>query len=151
MSTIQYVRGDATLPIGIGSKLIAHVTNNRGGWGRGFVGALSKRWKEPELYYRNHPEDHILGVTQFVKVSSDVHVANMCAQDGYSGKFRPAISYRALELCLHSVRCFAMKHNLSVHMPMIDCGLGGGSWDYVRPIIERQLTDLGIRVTVYKI
>nr|WP_078968142.1 MULTISPECIES: hypothetical protein [unclassified Streptomyces] len=33
---ITYVRGDATSPHGKGAKVIAHVRNDLGGWGKGF-------------------------------------------------------------------------------------------------------------------
>ena len=46
---IRYVIGDATAPEGEGPKVIVHVCNDIGGWGRGFVVALSKRWDKPEL------------------------------------------------------------------------------------------------------
>ena len=49
---IKYIKGDATRPIGDGSKLILHICNDVGAWGSGFVVALSKRWKEPEQKYR---------------------------------------------------------------------------------------------------
>lgn len=44
---IEYVRGDATTPLGKGPKVIAHVRNDLGGWGKGFVLAISRRWPEP--------------------------------------------------------------------------------------------------------
>ncbi|MFJ9407826.1 hypothetical protein [Streptomyces sp. NPDC101393] len=40
-SAITYVQGDATAPQGKGVKVIAHVRNDLGGWGKGFVLALS--------------------------------------------------------------------------------------------------------------
>jgi len=48
MGEINYVRGDATVPSVKGVKVIAHVCNDSGGWGKGFVLALSRRWPEPE-------------------------------------------------------------------------------------------------------
>ncbi len=53
MTAIEYVSGDATRPVGDGCKVIVHICNDRGGWGKGFVLALSKRWKQPEAAYRN--------------------------------------------------------------------------------------------------
>ena len=44
MLNINYVIGDATQPIGDGAKIIVHVCNDIGGWGRGFVLALTKKW-----------------------------------------------------------------------------------------------------------
>lgn len=53
MKTIQYIRGDATSPQTEGKKIIAHICNDIGGWGKGFVKAISNRWSDPENEYRN--------------------------------------------------------------------------------------------------
>ncbi|GAL87250.1 hypothetical protein NEMVEDRAFT_v1g223552 [Sporocytophaga myxococcoides] len=50
MEAIEYTKGDATRPVGSGNKIIVHVCN--GGWGKGFVMSISKRWKLPETEYR---------------------------------------------------------------------------------------------------
>ena len=49
---INYLKGDATAPSVRGNKIIAHVCNDLGGWGKGFVLEISKRWEEPEIQYR---------------------------------------------------------------------------------------------------
>lgn len=53
MKPINYIKGDATNPVGDEPKIIVHVCNDIGGWGKGFVMALSNKWKEPETQYRN--------------------------------------------------------------------------------------------------
>ena len=53
MLDLQIVQGDATSPPGEGVKIIAHVCNDVGGWGKGFVVAVSKRWPDPEREYRS--------------------------------------------------------------------------------------------------
>jgi hypothetical protein len=82
MTGITYVQGDATQPHGKGTKIIGHVVNDRGGWGRGFVLVVSRRWPEPEAAYRRwHRErasnDFGLGAVQFVQVDRLTWVANM--------------------------------------------------------------------------
>jgi hypothetical protein len=57
MTTITYLAGDATQPIGAGPKIFAHVCNGRGRWGKGFVVAISKGWKEREAAYRRWYSD----------------------------------------------------------------------------------------------
>ena len=52
MSAITYIKGDATCPQAKGTKLIVHICNDLGGWGKGFVVAISKRWPKPEEAYR---------------------------------------------------------------------------------------------------
>lgn len=43
----------------------------------------------------------------------------------------------------------ASRWNASVHMPRIGCGLAGGSWGKVEPIIQEELCDKGVQVFVY--
>jgi len=97
---INYLIGDATKPIKTGEKrIIAHICNDKGGWGAGFVLALSKKWKLPEQMYRSVPiTELILGDVQFVPVESDIIVANMIAQHGYrnDNNGKPPIRYGAL-------------------------------------------------------
>jgi hypothetical protein len=42
--TVRYVVGDATTPQGNRPMVIAHVCNDVGAWGRGFVVPLGKRY-----------------------------------------------------------------------------------------------------------
>ncbi len=146
---IKYVRGDATnLDPGAVPIILAHVCNNKGGWGRGFVTAVSKRWKEPEIAYRKMTIRG-LGTVEFVDVDQSLCVANMIAQDGYSQQARPALNYPALAVCLSEVARYARIYSADVRMPRIGCGLGGGDWNRVEVIIQRELCDRGVEVTVY--
>ena len=45
---IHYLKADATAPQTEGNIIITHICNDIGAWGKGFVLALSKRWKTPE-------------------------------------------------------------------------------------------------------
>lgn len=153
---ISYVVGDATQPLGRGNKVIAHVCNDVGGWGRGFVLSLSARWPQPERNYRSWFRQQsdsdrypplALGQAMFVKVEEDVYVANMVAQhDVAPTDAGPPIRYEALEQCLEQVREFARDINASVHMPRIGCGLAGGEWARVEEIVERVLSDVEVYV-----
>ena len=42
-----------------------------------------------------------------------------------------------------------MNLEASVHMPRIGCGLAGGKWEEIEPIITDELTSQGIEVSVY--
>lgn len=152
---IHYLRGDATAPQGKGVKVVAHVCNDLGGWGKGFVLALSKRWPEPEAQYRRwHREragnDFGLGAVQLVQVGPRLWVANLVGQRGIrTGSAGVPIRYEALERGLHAVAAHALATGASVHMPRIGCGLAGGRWDRVEPLVTTALTDRGVAVTVY--
>lgn len=152
---INYVKGDATFPLGSDRQIVCHICNNVGGWGRGFVLALSRRWPEPEVEYRRwfrggSMNGFVLGGVGFVQVTQDIVIANMIAQDGIrtEAKMQP-IRYDALSACLALVSIRARDSYSSVHMPRIGCGLAGGSWPRIEPLIVQNLTDQGIPVTVY--
>jgi len=152
---IRYVTGDATSPADDGTKIIAHVCNDIGGWGRGFVVALSKQWPAPESSYRAWAAKGLdlpfeLGQVQFVEVNEDTWVANMIGQhktaviDGV-----PSVRYEAIETALIRVAEFAQSKSASVHMPRIGCGLAGGNWEQVEESILRALCERSVSVTVY--
>lgn len=152
--SISYVKGDATRPLGDGHKIIAHICNDVGAWGSGFVISLSKRWSKPEREFRrnyelNGPPE--LGFVQLVPVASNITVANMVAQHGVgiSRHGKPPIRYDALRECLQQVGDAAAAEAASIHMPRIGCSLSGGQWRLVEPIIQEELCDRGIQVTVY--
>ncbi|MGB4771706.1 MAG: macro domain-containing protein [Chitinophagaceae bacterium] len=154
MRSIHYVVGDATDPGGSGNKVIAHICNDIGGWGKGFVTAISKRWKQPEQAYRDwykSKQNFLLGECQFIQVTEDTWVANMIAQRDirYDKIGNPPIRYDALSKSLKSLGNFSIEINASVHMPRIGCGLAGGSWDEIEPIIQQQLSSKSIEVFVY--
>jgi len=155
MGEITYLRGDATAPQGKGVKVIAHVCNDLGGWGKGFVLAVSRRWPQPEADYRRwHRErahnDFGLGAVQFVQVGERLWVANMVGQRGIrTGSKGVPVRYPAIGTALGHVADRAERLRASVHMPRIGCGLAGGTWSRVEPLITAHLVERGVAVTVY--
>ncbi|MFF5516153.1 macro domain-containing protein [Streptomyces coeruleorubidus] len=155
MSGIRYVRGDATVPSVKGVKVIAHVCNDLGGWGKGFVLAISRRWPEPEAAYRAWHRDRAandfgLGAVQFVQVEPYVWVADMIGQRGTrTGSKGVPVRYEAIDTALETLAERAGELSATVHMPRIGCGLAGGKWSRVEPLIEERLIRRGIQVTVY--
>ncbi|MCX4987258.1 MULTISPECIES: macro domain-containing protein [unclassified Streptomyces] len=155
MSEITYVRGDATVPSAKGVKLIAHVCNDIGGWGKGFVLALSRRWPEPEAAYRawhrgRAGNDFGLGAAQFVQVEPYVWVANLVGQRGIrTGSKGVPVRYEAIDASLGLLADKAVELGASVHMPRIGCGLAGGRWSRVEPLVTERLVRRGLAVTVY--
>ncbi len=61
----------------------------------------------------------------------------------------PPIRYAAVEDCLEKVGDKALSLNATIHMPRIGCGLAGGKWEEIEPIIIRQLCTKDIDVYVY--
>lgn len=150
--TLQYTIGDATAPVGSGKKIVTHVCNNRSGWGKGFVVAVSARWPLPESEYRawSRTTGFRLGAVQFVHVEQNIWVANMVAQNGYGTTSGPTpLDYDALKECLTKVGEHAVRVAASVHMPRIGTGLGGGRWEDIVLVLDQTLIARGITTTVY--
>lgn len=164
MKPIKYVVGDATDPQGSGRRIIAHVCNDAGGWGAGFVLALSMVDGEPEIAYRDWFENRgmlpieldsrppfQLGEVLFAAFKPDTFVCNMIAQRGtYQGAFDPIpLRYDALRHCLRRLGTAAHAAQASIHMPRIGCGLAGGEWKKVERIIQQEICAHNGEVTVY--
>lgn len=152
---IEYVAGDATNPHGTGPRVIVHVCNDVGGWGRGFVVALSRKWPQVERRYRswyhgNEPIPFALGQVQFVQVEEQLWVANLVGQrDIRPHGGVPPVRYEAIREGLQRVAAFAQEVGATVHMPQIGAGLAGGAWAEISTIIEAELTTNSVAVTVY--
>ncbi|GGV06231.1 Appr-1-p processing protein [Streptomyces litmocidini] len=156
MTVITYVRGDATAPRGKGTRIVAHVCNDLGGWGRGFVLAVSRRRPEPEAAFRGwHRErarnDFGLGAARFVQVEPHVWVANLVGRRGMrtARSTGAPVRYEAVDAALALLADKAVELGASVHMPRIGCGLAGGSWEEVEPLVLRRLVERGVPVSVY--
>ncbi|MFG3163683.1 macro domain-containing protein [Streptomyces sp. NPDC048232] len=155
MSEIRYVRGDATVPSVTGVKVIAHVCNDLGGWGKGFVLAHSRRRPEPEAAYRAWHRDRAsndfgLGAAQFVQVERYLWVANLIGRRGTrTGSKGVPVRYDAIDTALGRLADKSAELDASVHMPRIGCGLAGGKWSRVEPLVTGRLARRGIPVTVY--
>lgn len=161
MARIHYHVGDATSPIEgkPGPKLITHVCNDLGGWGAGFVLALSEKWPTPEKFYRAWHRawqnktgmPFLLGESQFVPVGTGIWVVNMIAQHGFMSADNP-MPLRTLSLarCLRIAGMTALDLDGTIHMPRIGCGLAGGDWERdVAPVIQKAIVDHGVDVHVY--
>lgn len=162
--TLRTVEGDATDLQTTSPKevvVIVHLCNNKNKWGKGFVLALSKKWKEPEQRYRDFCRDNskvpILGSTCFAKVDTFLVVANMIGQDGTVSPENPKpIKYKALANCMADVRAYIemiqsqTSNPVVIHCPKFGSGLSGGCWDFVLELIREIWLEAGIDVVVYE-
>lgn len=146
---IKYVKGDATAPRGKGLKAIAHISNDIGAWGAGFVLALSNKWNYPEEFYRAVAAEKglTLGDVHIVPVERNIVVMNMVAQAGigFNDGVAP-IRYDALRTCLNKVNEHCVMFGGTLHAPRFGAGLAGGDWNIIEGII---LDVMDVDVTIY--
>jgi O-acetyl-ADP-ribose deacetylase (regulator of RNase III) len=147
---MHYAIGDATLPQGNGPRVIAHVCNNRGGFGSGFAAAVAKRYPAARNEYKQQIHSLHLGEAQFVAVGTGLWMANLIAQDGYATAWHKcALRYDDLALCLELLARFCRERSARVVCPRIGTGLAGGSWDKVSALLVEKVVSAGVNVTVY--
>ena len=144
MHIITYVKGDATHPIAI-PAIIAHVCNNKGGWGAGFTKALTGKFG-PSLkdFYQGMIKSNAnLGGASIQHINDNIFICHMIAQNGFRKPENPVpLDYDSLDICLGRLYkvCRILHKNMTIHMPRIGCGLAGGTWDRVEPLILKHMT-----------
>jgi O-acetyl-ADP-ribose deacetylase (regulator of RNase III) len=156
--SLIYVNGDASKANhGKGKKIIAHVCNDMGLWGKGFVMAITDSWgKHPGKLYRKWHKDgagaHFgLGSVQLVTLTDMVVLANIIGQNGIkTGSKGPPVRYEAIHHGLDAVCWHAVMIGASVHMPRIGSGLAGGEWLKIETIIESMTKKHSVDIYVYE-
>lgn len=157
LPVIQEVDGDALHPRGVGKKVLAHVVPNTTViWGgRGFASALRRKFPQTWESFMGETvtakRSPALGEVFLAKVSEDVTVAHMVAQQGIGPSKTQRLRYAALAQCLQAVREHALDLGATVHMPRVGTGHGGAQWPVVRELISEELVDKGVKTTVYRL
>ncbi|ELK7957952.1 macro domain-containing protein [Listeria monocytogenes] len=110
-------------------------------------------WEEPEKAYRKwykDKNDFKLGEVQLIPVTDYISICNMIDQKGTkTGSKGAPIRYEAVESCLEKLSEIAKEQQASIHMPRIGCGLAGGKWEIIEPIIRKTLIANDIEVYIY--
>lgn len=164
---IIFVKGDVTKPLGGKFKYIVHVCNDIGAWGAGVSGAIGKRWPKAERLYRlwsvaralpahenNFPKYELgnIQVVQMAEPEHNIRVVNLIGQRGIRSTENPhPVRYDAIQQGLKTLAGSLEAHRgeTVVHMPRIGCGLAGGKWEEVEPIIIEELSRKDVAVYVY--
>lgn len=160
---ITYLKGDATNPDIAGTVAIAHVLSDTGAYGAGFAKAIGERYPRAREQYEAwagrlptsaaYQRPFALGAVQWVGVGhylGRAHpwhsrwVVNMVAQHGLRSANNPRpLDLDALAECLSAL---GTAHLGPIAMPRIGCGLAGGTWDDVGPLVETLLADRDVWV-----
>ena len=124
-------------------KIIGHQVNCFG-VSAGLAAAIFRKWpyakKDYEDCTHRLPAKVLLGMTFFTGQQKDGHIiANLF------GQFEPGAAYnpKKLESALEQLGNFAKAGGYSVALPYkLSCGIAGGDWDEVLPMIERTMKDV---------
>merc|ERR1712039_164091 len=155
---VHYVTGDASkAQYGKGKKVIAHVCNDQGRWGKGFVMSITDTWgKHPGKLYRKWHKDgaeaeFALGRVQLITLTDLLSLANIIGQNGIkTGSKGPPVRYDAIEHGLDAVCSMAARDGASLHMPRIGAGLAGGEWEKIQQILEAMIKRYSVSIYVYE-
>lgn len=138
---MKIVEGDLLAEVNEG--LILQQVNAQGVMGSGFARAIFERWPDVKERYQDvflmnqfHRGSDYMGRIQPVQVQPGLFVVNMVAQQFYGKDGKKYTSYDALHTCLSAIAKLNENQNLRIHHPLIGCGLGGGDWKVVEPLIE---------------
>ena len=148
---IHELSGDILLST---AKAVAHGVAPNDDFHQGL--ALQLRERMPALYkdFRHYCQtQHPKSGGLWTWMSSDAHyIVNLFTQEGaYEHGSKPGhATLSHVNHALHALHAFAQKEKISsIALPRLACGVGGLNWDDVKPLIEKQLGDLGIPIYIY--
>ena len=169
--TLRVVEGDATDPQTTHEKeicMITHCCNDEGGWGKGFVLALSNKWELPEKHYRafyagtapypaRQEKNPILGRTCYAKIDKRLLVDNMIGKHVTVCEDNPKpVKYGALASAMKAVVGYIrmiqtqVSNPVVIHCPKFGSDLAGGDWNFILELIRECWLEEGIDVVVYE-
>lgn len=149
LQQVEVVKGDLLKsPV----EIIVHQVNMQDVMGAGLAKSIKKKFPEVYKEYKEKYKDFILGQNLYCATKDGRMIVNMFAQSNY-GRYGRYTNYEALERCFSDVAEMCSKHDVTVGIPYgIGCGLGGGDWKEVYPIINKAFKDCNLnKVKIYKL
>lgn len=133
--------------------IVVHQVNGLGVMGAGLAKQIAERYPHVERAYKrfvhamNRTPEDLLGECFFAGASDTLRIANVFGQ-ARIGRDKRQTDYDALKTALHVVARVAIRNNQSVAIPYkLGCGLAGGDWDVVEPMIDEVFA--GVDVSIY--
>jgi O-acetyl-ADP-ribose deacetylase (regulator of RNase III) len=81
-------------------------------------------------------------------VSRDILIVNAYTQYD-TGLFNIQLDYEALRSCMRIIGADGHFRGRKIGMPYIGCGLAGGDWSKVKPILEEELINRNVTIVEY--
>lgn len=141
------------------ADVLCHQVNLFGVMGGGIAAEVKERFPNAYLRYKDHCSEYnfskaLLGSSLIVPTNEkrEQYIANCFSQDDFS-KSDCATDYVKMEECFIYVLNWMKQNGMkSVAFPYkIGCGIAGGDWRIVEPIIEKVFKDSGVTVEIWKL
>lgn len=160
---IKITKGDVLESKVDGLKVIVHCCNDVGAFGAGIAGNIAKKWPRVRGEYYDWPYEmndtpFVLGQIQMVKAEEKTFVCNLIGQRDIGGfqigkKFIPPVRYEAIEegfwRLLDRVEMYSGPEKISIHAPLLGCGLAGGCLEQIYSLASRVFDNSDIDFTFY--
>lgn len=142
-----YTQGDL---FSVSSGVIAHGCNCHGVMGSGVAKQVKNYYPDAFLAYKKLCDgatpEALLGKAQLVKVTDKLYIANLFTQLNY-GKNGVFVNYDAVGTSFKELRALVFDeevnkehpNQLTINIPKIGAGLGGGDWDIISNIIDKEM------------
>ena len=133
------------------SGFIFHQVNCQNAMGRGVAKAISDKWPRVKTEYHRFCEgkepENLLGEGQIVLIDSKLAVINIFGQLNYGNAARTGevyTDYEAVRKAFSSLSlCLSFFKKPEIYFPyLFGCGLAGGDWAVMRPLITRFYPDV---------
>ena len=142
MSRIRFIEDDLVSPKSEKIDIIVHQCNCFGKMGAGIAKQIALKYPEVAQLESNFCKTpkYAFGKNCIANTNDKRVVINMHSQFRYGTEKRQT-NYQAFERCLHLLSTYYLPHQSPtavVGLPYnIGCGLAGGDWNTILPIIER--------------
>jgi len=140
------------------SDIIAHGVNCQGRFASGFAALVARYypWAKQDYSIKHLNDGWKIGDIQccshpYLKNYKPI-ICNIATQKYYGYDGEVYFSYVGFRLGLSKLLEFAENNKLSISMPKIGAGLGGGSWDEILTIIEEVSSDYqDVEINIYSL
>ena len=136
--TISYKTGDL---LSVKNGIVAHGCNMRGVMGSGVARQIKAMYPEAfDAYQADLLAGFPLGgvsVWSPQKTGAvSLLIANCLTQQDMGSDGKKYVSYDAIDSCFIALDAIAQRANMTINIPKIGAGLGGGDWEVIKSIIN---------------
>ena len=136
---MKKVNGDALDLVAKTGGFLFHQTNCQRVAGAGIALQIAERW--PNWLYDFRSRDCVLGDVLITQVAQNISIVSLYGQFGFGRGVRQT-DYKALDTALKRASAIVGSNNTPKYFPYkMACGVAGGKWEVVGPMIALSFPD----------